>query len=150
MDLLTKITTSPLYIQAQQFLTSVESKLETTQQKINNHISPENLYTISRIALSIILVPLHPNVFFMGIVVGFVFTDKVKQIATEVNNVYLSMVTVWHRALFVVIGGTICVLAMPISLITITFYHSAQWGADLHEGSNRRLRERALLPVPPN
>lgn len=121
----------------------INDKLDQVQQYTNKYQKTTDL--VGRLAISVFLFLLNANLCAIGFAVGFCLANQVKVITQEVNNVYNSMINIKQKLAFIVSGGTLCFLTMPISLITATLYYSAGWGADLNERGREYFRKHDEL-----
>lgn len=93
---------------------------------------------IVQIVITAPLLYLHPNLFALGFVVGFVFDKQVRLIVEKVNVVYAAKRPLFERVLLFGGGSFLALLTMPTSMIAATLYYSSQWGASLYQNSVNR------------
>lgn len=115
---------------------------------------------INRIALSILIsipfVYLHPNLFAIGFVFGFIFNQKVAEVIAKVNLVYSAYTSLLERVLLLGGGTLLTILTLPTSLVVFTFYFSAQSGAllyqhslDRHRAAEELMKKNKAALIPP-
>lgn len=79
------------------------------------------------------------NVAVLGFCIGFIFDASVQQIAKKVDDVYRSCRTLREKiSLFAIGVGSL--YTMPVSILVVTLYQSAQWGSYIYQSSIERLR----------
>lgn len=92
-----------------------------------------------------------PNIAIPGFAVGFFFNDQVQRAIDKTNVVFNSCKTRMEKFLLYVVGGLVALYTLPTSIIGVTIYHSAMWGAYLYKSSldrlNRYEREHGLPPT---
>lgn len=114
-----------------------------------------NLGLLIDVAMSFTLFYLHPIVFHIGLVSGFLYYQQVREIAKDVNSFYLYMDNPNHSCLFNLMKktaltsalGIYCILNMSPSLITMVFYYSAKWGALLRTRSIEIKQQMGEVPL---
>lgn len=95
------------------------------------------LDVIAQVGISLTLFYLDHNVFILGLFVGFVFNEKVRETVEKVDIVYKAHRTFFDKFLLFGIGGLFFVgFHMPHTLIATTLYISSQWGALFFKNCN--------------
>ncbi|MBA3722859.1 MAG: hypothetical protein H0W88_10735 [Parachlamydiaceae bacterium] len=86
------------------------------------------------------LVYLMPGISFYSFVVGFILSDKVREISKKVDTVFDSCKTPLEKYGLALAIGFYSLYTLPFPLVVATMYYSAKWGAYLYHASDERLR----------
>ena len=78
---------------------------------------------------------LNPSFFFLGFVLGFIFSTKVMEVGKDVANTAKNLNT-WQKVA-VTAGLVVCsVLALPTTMATVSVLYASYLGAKLREVGN--------------
>lgn len=120
------------------FLGVVTEGIPALVNYLESLVNQVALNVIGQVVISLALFYLNHNVFILGVFIGFVFDEQVREVVKKVDIVYKAQKTFLDRALFFGVGGFLTLYHMPHALIATTLYHSSQWGALFFQNSKNR------------